>query len=76
MRVLVADDPAFAGTISAVAAAAVSFQGDGTVAEIAGWLATTWAALSIVIGPQWIRNDLRADLARLAGLTPAVVAAR
>jgi ABC-2 type transport system permease protein len=51
--------------VGAVAAAAVSFQGDGTVAEIAGWLATTWAALSIVIGPQWIRNDLRSDLLKL-----------
>ena len=49
----------------AVAAAALSFQGDGTVAEIAGWLATTWAALSLVIGPQWIRNDLRSDLLKL-----------
>ena len=51
--------------VGAVAAAAVSFQGDGTVAEIAGWLATTWAALSLVIGPQWIRNDLRSDLLKL-----------
>lgn len=51
--------------VGAVAAGALSFQGDGTVAEIAGWLATTWAALSIVIGPQWIRNDLRSDLLKL-----------
>jgi ABC-2 type transport system permease protein len=51
--------------VGAVAAAALSFQGDGTVAEIAGWLATTWAALSLVIGPQWIRNDLRSDLLKL-----------
>jgi ABC-2 type transport system permease protein len=56
---------AMAFVVGAVAAAAVSFQGDGTVAEIFGWLATTWAALSLVIGPQWIRNDLRSDLLNL-----------
>ncbi len=56
---------ALAFVVGAVAAAALSFQGDGTVAEIAGWLATTWAALSLVIGPQWIRNDLRSDLLKL-----------
>jgi hypothetical protein len=51
--------------VGAVAAGALSFQGDGTVAEIVGWLATTWAGLSIVIGPQWVRNDLRSDLLKL-----------
>lgn len=56
---------ALAFVIGAVAAGALSFRGDGTVAEIAGWLATTWAALSLVIGPQWIRNDLRSDLLKL-----------
>jgi len=56
---------ALAFVVGAVAAATLSFQGDGTVAEIAGWLATTWAALSLVIGPQWIRNDLRSDLLKL-----------
>jgi ABC-2 type transport system permease protein len=56
---------ALAFVVGAVAAAALSFRGDGTVAEIAGWLATTWAALSLVIGPQWIRNDLRSDLLKL-----------
>jgi putative ABC exporter len=56
---------ALAFVVGAVAAAALSFQGDGTVAEIVGWLATTWAALSLVIGPQWIRNDLRSDLLKL-----------
>lgn len=56
---------ALAFGVGAVAAAVLSFQGDGTVAEIAGWLATTWAALSLVIGPQWVRNDLRSDLLKL-----------
>ena len=49
----------------AMGAALLSFRGPGTVAEIAGWLAATWAALAIVIGPQWIRNDLRSDLLKL-----------
>jgi ABC-2 type transport system permease protein len=56
---------AVAFVVGAVAAGVLSFQGDGTMAEIAGWLATTWAALSLVIGPQWIRNDLRSDLLKL-----------
>jgi len=56
---------ALAFIVGAVVAAAFSFQGDGTVAEVAGWLATTWAALSLVIGPQWVRNDLRSDLLKL-----------
>jgi Putative ABC exporter len=51
--------------VAAAAGFALSFRGDGTVAEIAGWLATTWAALSVAIGPQWIRNDLRNDLLKL-----------
>jgi len=32
---------------------------------VAGWLAATWAGLSVVIGPQWVRNDLRSDLLKL-----------
>jgi ABC-2 type transport system permease protein len=51
--------------VGAVGAGLLSFRGPGTVAEIAGWLAATWAALAIVIGPQWIRNDLRSDLLKL-----------
>jgi putative ABC exporter len=50
-----------AGTIVAV----LSFDPDGTLAEIAGWLAASWAAITIVIGPQWVRNDLRGDLLKL-----------
>lgn len=45
--------------------ALLSFDPDGTLAEIAGWLAVTWGALLIVIGPQWVRNDLRGDLLKL-----------
>ena len=48
-----------------VIVAALSFEPEGTLAEIAGWLAATWAAITIVIGPQWVRNDLRGDLLKL-----------
>ena len=51
--------------VAAVVAGLLSFQAPGSVAEVAGWLATTWAGLSIVIGPQWVRNDLRSDLLKL-----------
>jgi ABC-2 type transport system permease protein len=44
---------------------ALSFEPEGTLAEIAGWLAATWAGITIVIGPQWVRNDLRGDLLKL-----------
>jgi hypothetical protein len=36
--------------------------------EIVGWLAAMWAGLLLVLGPQWVRNDLRSDLSRLAVL--------
>jgi hypothetical protein len=52
-------------TVAAVGATALSFQGDGTLAGVAGWLAAMWAALTLVIGPQWVRNDLRGDLLKL-----------
>jgi hypothetical protein len=45
--------------------AVLSFDPEGTLAEIAGWLAASWAAVTIVIGPQWVRNDLRGDLLKL-----------
>jgi putative ABC exporter len=50
-----------AGAIVAV----LSFDPEGTLAEIAGWLATSWAAIIVVVGPQWVRNDLRGDLLKL-----------
>jgi hypothetical protein len=43
----------------------LSFDPEGTLAELAGWLAATWAGITIVIGPQWVRNDLRGDLLKL-----------
>jgi ABC-2 type transport system permease protein len=51
--------------VAAVAGALLSFQRDGTIAEAAGWLVATWAAMTVLIGPQWIRNDLRNDLLKL-----------
>ena len=50
---------------AAIVAGCCSFDPDGTLAEVAGWLAATWAGLTIVIGPQWVRNDLRSDLLKL-----------
>ncbi len=45
--------------------AMLSFEPEGMLAEIAGWFAITWAAAMGVIGPQWVRNDLRSDLMKL-----------
>lgn len=50
-----------AGTI----VTALSYQPDAMMAAIAGWFAITWAAAMSVIGPQWVRNDLRGDLLKL-----------
>jgi hypothetical protein len=51
--------------VAALVAALLSFQAAGSIAEVAGWLATTWAGLAVVLGPQWVRNDLRSDLLKL-----------
>ena len=45
--------------------AVLSFEPEGMLAEIAGWFAVTWAGAMTVIGPQWVRNDLRGDLLKL-----------
>jgi ABC-2 type transport system permease protein len=54
-------------TLSAagVLVAVLSFDPEGTLVEIAGWLAVFWAALLIITGPQYVRNDLRGDLLKL-----------
>jgi len=49
----------------AVVVTVLSFEPEGTLAEIAGWFAVTWAGAMTVIGPQWVRNDLRGDLLKL-----------
>jgi ABC-2 type transport system permease protein len=51
--------------MAGVVVTALSFQPDGTWAEIAGWLAVIWAGLLVVAGPQYVRNDLRGDLLKL-----------
>jgi len=56
---------ALALVVGAVVVTALSFEPEGTLAEIAGWFAVTWAGAMTVIGPQWVRNDLRGDLLKL-----------
>jgi len=34
----------------------------GTLAEITGALGLTWLGFVVLLGPQWVRNDLRGDL--------------
>ena len=43
----------------------LSFDPNGTLAEIAGWLAVFWGGVMVVTGPQYVRNDLRGDLLKL-----------
>jgi putative ABC exporter len=57
-----------AGLILALTGAvvgALSFEPEGTLSEIAGWLTLSWAALTILTGSQYVRNDLRGDLLKL-----------
>jgi hypothetical protein len=56
---------AFALAAAGALVGALSFGSEGALAEVAGWLALTWAAWLLVIGPQWVRNDLRGDLLKL-----------
>ena len=51
--------------VAGILATTLSLLGQRTIADVAGWLAATWAGLTLVIGPQWIRNDLRSDLLKL-----------
>jgi len=53
----------FAG--AGVLVGALSFSSEPTLAGLAGWFAATWAGALVVIGPQWVRNDLRGDLLKL-----------
>lgn len=56
---------AIALAVGAAIVTVLSFEPEGTLAEIAGWFAITWAGAMTVIGPQWVRNDLRSDLLKL-----------
>lgn len=51
--------------VGGIVVSALSFDPEGTLAGIAGWFATLWAGAMTVIGPQWVRNDLRGDLLKL-----------
>ncbi len=51
--------------IGGVVVSALSFEPEGSLAGIAGWFAIIWAGAMTVIGPQWVRNDLRGDLLKL-----------
>jgi hypothetical protein len=42
-----------------------SLAGARGVAHGAGALALTWAGFALLLGPQWVRNDLRRDLRQL-----------
>lgn len=46
-------------------AAIASADSADTLAEMAGTLAAVWLALVVMLGPQWMRNDLRRDLVHL-----------
>jgi ABC-2 type transport system permease protein len=52
---------AFAGAV----VGALSFEPEGTLSEIAGGITLSWAALTILMGSQYVRNDLRGDLLKL-----------
>jgi len=43
----------------------ITFFGDARLADAVGWLAVMWAGVLVVVGPQWVRNDLRNDLLML-----------
>ncbi|HEV7365353.1 MAG TPA: putative ABC exporter domain-containing protein [Gemmatimonadales bacterium] len=51
--------------LAGVLVGALSFQPEGALSEIAGWLTLSWAALTILTGSQYVRNDLRGDLLKL-----------
>jgi putative ABC exporter len=44
---------------------ALSFRPESMLSEFAGWLTLSWAALTILTGSQYVRNDLRGDLLKL-----------
>jgi ABC-2 type transport system permease protein len=51
--------------LAGVAVGALSFEPEGTLSEIAGGITLSWAALTILTGSQYVRNDLRGDLLKL-----------
>ncbi len=51
--------------ILGVLAGVLSFASEPTLPSMAGWFAMTWVGVLVVVGPQWVRNDLRGDLLKL-----------
>ncbi|MBA3260005.1 MAG: hypothetical protein H0T68_11145 [Gemmatimonadales bacterium] len=56
--------------------AVLSFRSEGKVAEVVGWLAAMVGGFLFVIGPQWVRSDLRGDLSKLDLLRSYPIPAR
>ena len=52
-------------TLAGAIVAVLSFDPEGSTADVAGWLALFWAGLMVLTGPQYVRNDLRSDLLKL-----------
>jgi hypothetical protein len=52
-------------SVLAVALGTASLVGASGLARGAGALALTWAGFALLLGPQWVRNDLRRDLRQL-----------
>jgi ABC-2 type transport system permease protein len=52
-------------TLIATGVAAASLAAAWGVAHGAAALALTWAGFALLLGPQWVRNDLRRDLRQL-----------
>ena len=52
-------------SVLAVALGTASLAGARGLARGAGALALTWAGFALLLGPQWVRNDLRRDLRQL-----------
>jgi hypothetical protein len=51
--------------LAGAALAVLSFGAQAHVAEIVAWFAGMWALFLVIIGPQWVRSDLRGDLPKL-----------
>jgi hypothetical protein len=56
---------AFGYGLLVTALGAASLAGAHGLARGAGALALTWAGFALLLGPQWVRNDLRRDLRQL-----------
>lgn len=52
--------------LAAAATLFVTLRASAGVAQAVAALAGTWTIFLVAVGPQWVRNDLRADLRQLA----------